>query len=836
MRMSRITFFITGVFLLFALCLKAQKVSVNADDKPLNKVLLELRERQHLKFSFDDELLSHYTISLHQIFQNSDEAIETLLKPFPLTYNKQQGVYVIYPKISKTRQSPETVLFSGYIREKGTGEPLPYSHIIINEKPFLSDLSGYFSQKITADSLVEVKISHLGYYILDTLLSVAKTHNIALIPAIINLKEVKITGRHIDFATQIGQRAGVMKLNSKVASYLPGYGDNSVFNLLRLQAGILASGEQTNELIIWGSYEGQSKVMFDGFTVYGLKNFNDNISSFNPLMAKDIEVMKGGFDARYGERVGGIVNITGINGDTKHTRFTLNVNNMTINTIVEVPIRKTASLVIAFRHTYFNLYNPTQYTIHRNDSSGTIHNIDINVVPKYVFRDLNIKYSGKTKDNNLYYISLYAGGDNFNYIINQKIYFRKILKNTSENNLQFGGSLFYGKTWKNGWTSNFSISSSALTEKYNDNYRIEKLWNHTFDTLNIENSLNKLGEFRIKVDNVSPLTQIHTLEWGGGLIADRSLLNIDTFGSNLSNLNMQAGRLQFYLQDKIQLGNHLSFRVGYRFNYAANLRKKYIEPRLSAEFSFNKYWKINFAWGIYNQFITKTSTLDNQGNYRYLWAVCDNINIPVLQSVHNVLGLSFFKNNFTFSAETYYKTIQGLTRFVHYKNIVTPDLYHGNSRSYGLDLMIKKDFRRNTAWIAYSLAKTEEHFSYFPDGKYRRAPQDQRHELKLAVLINLFPFFLSANYVYGSGFPVSYSQQQRIKKNYPYSRLDASVSYKFLNRKLKGELGLSIMNLLNTQNIKFSNFERIPLNQTSGINLYAEAIPFTPTIYLNISL
>ena len=54
-------------------------------------------------------------------------------------------------------------------------------------------------------------------------------------------------------------------------------------NLLRLQPGILASGEQTNDLIIWGSYEGHSQVLFDNFTIYGLKNFNDNISAFNPF-------------------------------------------------------------------------------------------------------------------------------------------------------------------------------------------------------------------------------------------------------------------------------------------------------------------------------------------------------------------------------------------------------------------------------------------------------------------------------------------------------------------------------------------------------------------------
>ena len=36
-------------------------------------------------------------------------------------------------------------------------------------------------------------------------------------------------------------------------------------------------------------------------------------------MAMDVEIYKGGYDARFGGRVGGIVNIIGKNGNTKET-------------------------------------------------------------------------------------------------------------------------------------------------------------------------------------------------------------------------------------------------------------------------------------------------------------------------------------------------------------------------------------------------------------------------------------------------------------------------------------------------------------------------------------
>lgn len=825
-------FFLT---ILFATTLKAQSVKVDCNNEPLNRVFLTLRNQYNMRFSYDDELLSHYKITVHQTFSSDTNAIRFLIKDFPLGMEINEHVFVIFPSAEKENKT-NTCLITGYILERNSNEPLPYSHIIINETALASDVSGFFSGKIRTDTVYHIRASHLGYYILDTTIAACKETVIYLTPGTVQLKQVEIKGSLIEYRSQTGAQPGLIKLNSKIAEHLPGYGDNSVFNLLRLQPGILASGEQTNELIIWGSYSGQTKVMFDGFTVYGLKNFNDNISAFNPLMAKDIEILKGGYDARYGERVGGIVNITGKNGNTRNFSFTFNVNNMTVNTLAEIPVGKRSSFVIAFRHTYFNLYNPTDFTKTTTDPSGNQNSIDIHVVPDYVFRDINLKYSGITKSGDLYYVSLYSGEDRFKYNIDQQIKFRQIQKETSESNRQFGGSLFYGKKWKNGWTENFSLSSSSLKEQYYDHYQIEKLWDHTFDTLNWESVNNRMTELHLRTDLTSPLNTVHTLEWGGGLIGNQSHLVQDTFNIVNSIVDMTGTRLYLYFQDKIKPGKHLSFRAGGRLNYAVNLKKYYAEPRLSAIYTVNDDWRITFATGIYNQFITKTSVLDNQGNFRYLWAICDNRDIPVLTGIHNVLGVSFFKNNWTFSMESYYKLTYGLSRFVRYRNIIAPGIYHGKSRSYGMDLMLKKEYKGNSAWIAYSLSKTEEHFDYFPDNKYRRAPQDQRQEIKLAVLINLNPFYVSANYVYGTGFPITYYQQQRLQPDYPYSRLDGAVSYRFLNKKVKAEAGISILNILNHENIKFANFERIPINQTAGINIYAQAIPFTPTLYLNISL
>lgn len=262
----------------------SQQVSVNADSRPLNEVLIHLASTYNIQISFDDGNLSQYKVSLSGTFDSPEAAIHRLIDGLPLELVKNGDVFIIFPP--KKPDKPKSFSLTGQAMEKDSREPLPYSHVIINGHGMATDLKGSFAFFSSTDSVFTVKVSHLGYYILDTLVSGPADLHFLLTPSVIGLSEVEIKNSLIERSTLIGDQAGMMKLNHQIANFLPGFGDNSVFNLLRLQPGILASGEQTNELIIWGCYEGQSKVIFDGFTIYGLKNFNDNISSFNPLMAK----------------------------------------------------------------------------------------------------------------------------------------------------------------------------------------------------------------------------------------------------------------------------------------------------------------------------------------------------------------------------------------------------------------------------------------------------------------------------------------------------------------------------------------------------------------------
>jgi len=833
-RFAKTLFFI--LFQLIPLIFHGQQVEIKEESKPLNEILSEISNRFGTQISFDDRNLSRYKVTLSGKFESPDEAIGKMIEKYPLEMIKSGDVIIIIPK--KTLTKSKTYSISGQILERGTMEPLPYANLLVNGSGMVADLKGSFTYNSATDSIFNIRASHLGFYILDTNVNVNSNLKFLLTPSIIGLTEVIITNTEIERSTLAGDKAGMMKLNHHVANFLPGFGDNSVFNLLRLQPGILASGEQTNELIIWGCYEGQSKVIFDGFTIYGLKNFNDNISAFNPLMAKDIEVYKGGYDARFGERTGGIVNITGKNGNTEDVTFSVDINNMTMNGMVEIPMFKNGSLVVALRHTYYELYNPGNVNSlfgNRNDNDST-NGVDVEVVPDYRFRDLNIKYSARIKERDLFYISLYGGNDRFSYSINEPVKNQVIIKNTEEFNSQSGGSIFYGKSWNNGYNTDFSLNYTVLRANFTDDLSIEKNLQQITEQVKDLDAENILRETSLQVNNRFPVHKAHLLEGGMVITANRVELAEDTFNIPQASINDVARRITLYFQDVMLIRKALEIKAGLRLVQAVNLRRFYAEPRISASLKIRESFKVNGAWGIYNQYITKASVLDDMGNYRYIWTVCDNEQIPVLQAFHYVLGTSYYKHNFTVSLEGYYKDITGLTRYI--RNMVQgiEGIYEGNGRSYGIDVMIKKDYRGHSAWIAYSLSKTEELFEYFKVAEYRRAPQDQRHEVKLAALVNLDPVYFSADYVFGSGFPASAEILAENPDNLTYSRLDVALIYKFLDRKLKGEAGLSVLNVLNTQNIKYANFERVSANQTNSVNIYSEAIPITPALYFKLSM
>ena len=116
------------------------------------------------------------------------------------------------------------------------------------------------------------------------------------------------------------------------------------------------------------------------------------------------------------------------------------------------------------------------------------------------------------------------------------------------------------------------------------------------------------------------------------------------------------------------------------------------------------------------------------------------------------------------------------------------------------------------------------------DNAYQSVPHDQMHEVKTAAIVNVNPWYFSANYVYGSG--LQFSSDLKQESILPYNRLDVALLYKLNTRKLNLETGISIINLLNIKNVGYHGFSNLPDDKT----VYSRAIPFTPSLFVNIGI
>lgn len=844
--MTKIGWFTVLMFLMLyqVTAQTVKKIKVSVLKTPLSQVLFDLKENYGIQFAFDDDILSKYLVSLNRTFRSEEETLSYLLKNLPLKLEKSGNVFIIIPISEDTVAVQPTFLtqISGQVMEAQTFEPLPFSYISINDKYIQTDQLGNFNFIASADTTFDLHISHLGYYMYDTIINQSINNKFLLSPQLVQLSEVEVQGSLVEQSTLIGDKAGRMKINHRIAPVLPGHGDNSIFNLLRLMPGILAAGEQSTDLLIWGSYESQSKIQFDGYTVFGLKNFNDNISVVNPFMVKNIEVMKGGFEARYGDRVGGIVDITGKSGTLQKPTFTFNINTTTLNSLAEIPLSKKSSLLAAYRQTYYQLYDPTNLELFgRTDGNqqgnGPMqgNSIDFVVNPNYTFRDANLKYVYRGNKGSQLSMSLYGGGDKFDYNMEGELLNAIISRGEEEKNRQLGSSVQFNQPWENGDFTNITASYSVFERLAEEQNGIENSKNGNKRISKLISSVNNVDELAVNAEHNFSLLNGHHVIVGGGAINNHVQLSRKSFGDQVINLNSQSPRIISYVQDELPVGNFLEIKSGLRLIYSIKLQKWYTEPRVSTSLRINDKIKLNASWGLYNQFTSKTSIVDSSFNYAWFWTNSDEDRISVLHAQHLVGGLSYNKNGFTYSAEVFHKTTKGLTRFYNGSKRFPQGFFTGDARASGLDIFIKKEYKKHMAWISYTLSNTKEHYPFYGANVYRPAPQNQTHELKVAGIFNLKSVYLSANYVYGSGFErFDFERNEKLNLSKEYNRVDAAVVYKFRPGKVKAELGLSVLNVLNTDNIKYSGLRNTTVDDISLVGIYVDAVPFTPAVFFNV--
>ena len=791
-----------------------QEVKLTYQDLPLNDVLLDLSKHHNTQVSINASKANNCLITIDKAFENLSEAFYYLAGYCQLEVRKLGGVYSFREVASVEEDSivPRkklVYLFQGVVIDRNTSEPLPFATLKIGNQIITSSDNGHFSYKSNR-SKQTIRLKYLGYYEKDTILNSGSHLKIPLQSSVMKLNEVEVNYKPIYYRST-GGSIGEIQLNDIASNMVPGNGSNLIFNTLRLYPGISASGESTSDYIIWGSYPGENNIEFDGVTLFHSRGINDGIGRVNPLIIKNIEIYKGAYNVDVADGVGGALHINGKKGSVDTTQLKLSVNNQITGAYANLPFDKFSSnLQIAGRYSYY----PFMEGLLKTTSN------DQYFYPRYNFGDYNIKFNTYFNNNDQLQCSLLGSSDDYYESLTKEKdgYFHR-LKITSK---QTGGAFMYHRMWKKGGITSFQLSNSSYTTEYT----AESHFSTPLGVLSSDSVNNFIAKGALQITHQFPVSRWVNMLTGISYVQNDYQLSIKSDSLFLNQSDNSLERLSSFVKNSFQFGR-LTLQPGLKLDVVLPGLQPFLQPRINGEYNLSEYWDVKFGSGLYRQYISKSLLTDNYGQRTFFWQTSNRVSAPSVNGIHNALSLSYEANSTELTVEGFFKTTSNINRYFMSDSISV--LFHsvGESKSYGIDFLLKNKIGTHELLLAYSLGKVEERFEQNSNNEFTEAPQDQRHEIKLALLFRFKKLKISLNQVFGSGFNNSL-EGFYFKGREPYSRFDLGLEYDLVSRKIDMDLGISVLNLFNAQNVRLNQFSSFP----DGSIAYASGVPFTPSLSL----
>jgi len=95
------------------------------------------------------------------------------------------------------------------------------------------------------------------------------------------------------------------------------FGEADVLKVIQLLPGVQSGTEGSTGIYVRGGGPDQNLFLLDGVPVYNASHLFGFMSVFNPDAVKSVQLYKGGFPARYGERLSSVVDIRMKEGNEK---------------------------------------------------------------------------------------------------------------------------------------------------------------------------------------------------------------------------------------------------------------------------------------------------------------------------------------------------------------------------------------------------------------------------------------------------------------------------------------------------------------------------------------
>ncbi len=735
----------------------------------------------------------------------------------------------------------QNITIYGYILDYDTGESIPNTSVY-NETSNTYTLSndyGFYSLEIRKkDNMTTIDIAHLGYKpVKDSIRSDKNLQKNYYLKSENLLEEVVIMGRK---EKPIEKRLEISTINPSIeeVNKIPSLGgETDIIKSLQLMPGVQSGNEGSSQLYVRGGSPDQNLILLDDVPLYYVNHLGGFVSIFNTDALKNIKLIKGGFPARYGNRLSSIVDIKMKDGNNQKFQGNAMIGLISSKISIEGPlIKNKSSYIISVRRMLYDLIvRPVTYFIFDKKASLGYH-----------FYDVNIKTNYFLSDNDKLIASIYMGND--------KLGFTSFLNNGKEQNNNKWGNRLVSLRWNHIFNSHlFSNTNISYTHYKLIRENIYKESNHNKQASYTFKSA--ISDFGLKTDFNYYYNPNYSLNFGADFTFHKyqpSITKLKQYTTNqpkdtiygvtkLNSLETSA-----YIENIFKIGNFMDANLGIRYNsyFVKNKALQSIEPRLLARITLSKKTSLKASFSKMNQNIHLLSTT-GMGIPMDLWLpVTDRI--PQEKSQQLTLGLarSIFNNKIELSLETYYKKMKNLIAYKEGVSYLGTSNWedkietNGKGTSFGVEFLAHKKRGKTTGWISYTWAKTNRQFHNIAQGQAYPFTYDRRHSLNLVLNYKIKDNIdFSGTWVYGSGNPytLAIGKYQGIDNNdvlnseeniihtfdeiyiydgrnnqrmRDYHRID--IGFNFHKNKKRGERiwNISIYNLYNRKNPYFYFFDQ----------------------------
>lgn len=751
----------------------------------------------------------------------------------------------------------ERFTLSGTVSDSNSNETLIGVNLYIPELKtgITTNEYGFYSITVPKGSYT-IRISYIGYNSLEEKIQLQQNTktNFKLYSAENTLKEVIVT----DTKSKIDIRKPEMSVNKLSISAIKRMpvvlGEVDVLKSILLLPGVTNAGEGASGFNVRGGGADQNLILLDEATIFNSSHVFGFFSVFNPDAIKDLKLYKGGIPARFGGRASSVLDIYQKDGNSKKFSANGGIGLISSRLLLEGPLVKDkGSFLIGGRSSYAHLF--LKLSEDQKDNAA-------------YFYDLNTKLSYKINPNNNLFLSGYFGRDVFslansftniygNSTLNLRwnhLFSNKLFSNLSliYSDYYYGLDLdFVGFKWDSG-IKNYNIKydfKKYISDRFKLNYGLNAIY-YDFNPGIIKPSDSNSGI------NFSQLDKKYAFEPAMYINADQEISSSLSISYGLryslfyrlgqSDLNVYANNNPVIFNPELQIYEKASPIGKTTFDKNKVMKSfNYLEPRFSAAYQLNDNQSVKAS---YNRMVQYLQLVSNTSSPTPLdvWTPSDAFIKP---QIADQVALGYFTNFnndlYSLEVETYYKKVQNRIDYIDGADLIANNaleqvILNGQMRSYGLEVMLKKNEGRLNGWISYTLSRSEQQTpgrtnleTGINNGQWYKSAYDKLHNLAVtsSYLLNE-KWSFGANFALQSGQPVTYPNGQyqylgitipsyglRNENRLPtYHHLDISATLtprKNDNRNWKGEWVFSIYNLYNRKNAAAINFRQ---NSETGNN------------------